>query len=220
MRDLLIIGAGELAEVALYYFTRDQNRKVSGFAVDPEFCGAESFCGKPLLPLEEALKLFPPQGHSAFVAIGYSDINHARVEKCTQLESHGYDLDSLLHSRAIAWDGFVLSSNCMILELTVIQPFTRVGRAVIARSGVYLGHHAVIGDGCYIGPQAAIGGGAKIGPRSFIGIHATIRDHVKIGERCIVGAGAVVLEDIPPESVISARKSEPLQVQSSEVSNI
>ncbi len=42
----------------------------------------------------------------------------------------------------------------------------------------------------------------RIGSGSFIGAHATILAGVTIGEQAIVGAGAVVVADVPPRTVV------------------
>lgn len=44
-------------------------------------------------------------------------------------------------------------------------------------------------------------GAISVGAHSFIGYGAIIMPGVKIGERCIIGAGAVVTKDIPDHSV-------------------
>jgi len=43
--------------------------------------------------------------------------------------------------------------------------------------------------------------GPTIGARVRIGVNVTILPYVNIGERCLIGAGAVVTKDIPSGSV-------------------
>ena len=40
-----------------------------------------------------------------------------------------------------------------------------------------------------------------IGPNCWFGTHVTVTDKARIGEHCVLGAGAVVLGEIPPHSV-------------------
>jgi len=40
-----------------------------------------------------------------------------------------------------------------------------------------------------------------IGPNCWFGAHVTVTDKARIGEHCVIGAGAVVLGEIPPDSV-------------------
>ena len=45
-------------------------------------------------------------------------------------------------------------------------------------------------------------GKIKVGKRSYIGAHVLIMPGVEIGERCVVGAGAVVTKDVPDGCVV------------------
>lgn len=42
-----------------------------------------------------------------------------------------------------------------------------------------------------------------IGKNCFIGAHAIIMPGVRIGDSCIVGSGAVVTQDVPPNSIVA-----------------
>ena len=62
---------------------------------------------------------------------------------------------------------------------------------------------AIIGDSVTVG-HAAVVHGCTVGRGSLIGIGSTILSHAKIGEFCIVGAGALVTErkEFPDRSLI------------------
>ena len=51
-------------------------------------------------------------------------------------------------------------------------------------------------------------------------MNVTIRDQVAIGERCVLGAGALVLEDQPDFSVVAPRGSERSPVPSTRLRRI
>jgi acetyltransferase-like isoleucine patch superfamily enzyme len=59
-----------------------------------------------------------------------------------------------------------------------------------------------------------ISGGVRVGDNAFIGVNSTVRDHVKIGARSVIGAGSLVLEDVPDDGVVAARGSELSKVPS------
>jgi acetyltransferase-like isoleucine patch superfamily enzyme len=46
-----------------------------------------------------------------------------------------------------------------------------------------------------------LAGNVQVGERSFIGANASVKQGVNIGSRVTVGAGAVVLNDIPDGEV-------------------
>jgi carbonic anhydrase/acetyltransferase-like protein (isoleucine patch superfamily) len=65
-----------------------------------------------------------------------------------------------------------------------------------------------------------ISGGVEIGEACFIGVNATLRDHVKIGARCVIGAGALILADAEPEGVYLGAATERSKVPSSRLRKI
>ena len=65
-----------------------------------------------------------------------------------------------------------------------------------------------------------VSGGVRIGQGSFVGVNVTIRDHVSIGKKCVLGAGALVLEDQPDFSVVAPRGSERSPVPSTRLRRI
>ena len=45
---LIIFGAGDIAELAHYYFTTDSDYEVTAFVVDRQHLEATQFCGLPV----------------------------------------------------------------------------------------------------------------------------------------------------------------------------
>ena len=58
-KPLVILGTGELAELAHYYFTQDAARPVAAFTADAQYLGAKEHLGAPLVPFEEVERRFP-----------------------------------------------------------------------------------------------------------------------------------------------------------------
>jgi len=48
-----------------------------------------------------------------------------------------------------------------------------------------------------IAAGATIGGSAHIGDRTFVGCNAFVKQKVKIGSNCTIGAGSVVTTNVP-----------------------
>lgn len=77
--------------------------------------------------------------------------------------------------------------------------------------GVFISNDASLGKDCVIFQNVTIGsnhlpdakrpGGPTLGDRVYIGAGAVIVGNVKIGNGCRIGAGAVVYEDMPDNSV-------------------
>lgn len=220
MKELVIFGVGDIAELANFYFENDSNRRIAAFTIDGSFIKEDTFCKKPVIAFDDVLLRFPPESHDIFIAVSYTKLNSVRTEKVESARKLGYGLASYVSTKATVFPGFIAEENVFILEDNTIQPFARVGKNVTLWSGNHVGHHSKIDDNCFIASHVVISGGVTIGKNCFVGVNVTIRDHVKIGERCVLGAGALILSDAPDESVFSPGATERAKVPSSRLRGI
>lgn len=207
-RQIIVFGTGEIAELADFYFTHDSEFEVVGFTVDGAYMKHSEFRGRPVLPFEQIVEKFAPERYGFFAAVSYTKLNVVRAEKVAAARAMGYRIVSYLSSRATTFSGFELKENCFILEDNTIQPFARVCDNVTLWSGNHIGHHSIIENDVFLASQIVVSGGVRIGQGSFVGVNVTIRDHVTIGKKCVLGAGALVLEDQPDFSVVAPRGTE------------
>lgn len=214
MKDVVIFGAGNIAELAAFYLTRDAGRRVVGFTVDAAYVTAPAWNGHPVVPWEEVERHYPPEHAEVFVAVSYAKLNKLRRDKVGEARSKGFGIASYISSRATIFDDFVAQPNQFILEDNTIQPFASIGENVTLWSGNHIGHHSSIAEDTFIASHVVVSGGVVIGPRCFIGVNVTIRDHVRIGADCVIGAGSLILSDIPDGSVLSPPATEISRVPS------
>ena len=220
MNPIVIFGAGDIAELADFYFTREVGRTVEAFMVDPDYLDSTSRFGRPLVSVEEAIERFSPSTHDAFVAISYSSMNRLRQNKFNELKNFGYSLASYISPKASVYSENI-GENAFILEDNTIQPFAVIGSNVTLWSGNHIGHHSIIGDNTFITSHVVVSGGVKVGQNCFIGVNATIRDHITLGAMTLVGAGALILEDTEAESVhMTVNHTEVRRVKSTRLKSI
>ncbi len=88
-------------------------------------------------------------------------------------------------------DRVKIHSNCYIAQFTEIQ------------DGAFLAPGVTIANDLYPGQStsAAMMSGPLIGAGAQIGVNVTILPFVRIGAGCLIGAGAVVVRDVPDGSV-------------------
>ncbi len=219
-KRLVIFGAGDIAQLAYYYFRVDSDYDVVAFTVDREYMRTASLFGLPIVPFEDVVMEYPPHNHDFFVALSYTKLNAVRKEKYVAAKEAGYTLASYVSTRATRLNDGQFGDNCFILEDNTIQPFVRIGNNVTLWSGNHIGHHSIIGDHTFIASHAVISGGVEIGEQCFIGVNATLRDHIRVGTKCIVGAGALLLGDADPEGVYVGSATERSKVPSSRLKKI
>ena len=220
MKNLIIFGATDAAELAHFYFTKDSNYRVVAFSVDAEYINADQFCGLPVIPFEEVVKVYPPDSHDFFVALGYSKLNQIRKHKYITSKHHGYRLASYVSSYATVLNNRMIGENCFILENNTIQPFVTIGNNVTLWSGNHIGHHSRIGDHCFLASHIVVSGRVEIGESCFIGVNATLRDNITIGENNIIGAGALILSDMESGGVYVGNETERSRVPSNRLRKI
>ncbi|HUP22831.1 MAG TPA: acetyltransferase [Thermoanaerobaculia bacterium] len=214
MAELVIFGAGDIARLAHFYFSRDSPHKVAGFAVDEEYREGEQFDGLPLVSAARLLDEFPPDRYQAFVALSYARMNRLRAEKYRWMLEQGYACVSYVSSRCSLLTEHPIGANCFILEDNTIQPYCRIGNDVTLWSGNHIGHDSVIEDHCFISSHVVVSGWVRVRSYSFLGVNSTLRDNITIGESCLIGAGAVVLGDTDNHGVYVPERAHKLDMDS------
>jgi sugar O-acyltransferase (sialic acid O-acetyltransferase NeuD family) len=202
-RDLVIVGAGENAEIACEYFTHDSPYEVVGFAVESAFVdkAPESLYDRPVVPFEELARRYDPKRHMAFVALSSMQLNRVRRRLYEATKAQGFACASYVSSHAFVWRNVTVGENTFVFEHNVLQHHVSVGDNVILWSGNHVGHRTRIDDHCFIASHVVISGYCSIGEHTFMGVNSTVADGLSIGADAVVGAGAVVVRDLDPRGV-------------------
>jgi acetyltransferase-like isoleucine patch superfamily enzyme len=112
--------------------------------------------------------------------------------------------------------GATVGADCNICDNVFIENQVKVGDRVTVKCGVQLWDGVTLEDDVFVGPNATFTNDPF--PRSrqvpskypttlvkkgaSIGANATILPGITIGERAMVGAGAVVTRDVPPNAIV------------------
>jgi len=189
---IVIIGAGETAEMAHQYFTFDSPYAVKAFAVEAGYATANELFDLPVVAFEDVERAYPPAEYDAFIAVSYAKLNRVRTRLYHEAKRKGYRLVSYVSSRAFVWSNVTIGDNCFVLEHNVVQYKATIGNNVTLWSGNHIGHRSWIRDNCFIASHAVVSGYCEIGESCFLGVNSCIADHVKIAPDCLIGMGAVV----------------------------
>lgn len=112
--------------------------------------------------------------------------------------------------------GAVIGEDCNICDHVFIENDVVIGDRVTVKCGVQLWDGIRLEDDVFVGPNATFTNDpfprSKKYPQEFsrivvqkgasIGANATILPGVTIGQNAMVGAGAVVTRDVPPNSIV------------------
>ena len=82
-----------------------------------------------------------------------------------------------------------------------IQADVEVGDNCAIHARAFISHECRIGNSCFVG-AGVLAGRVTLGDGAYIAINATVLPDVKIGKWATIGAGAVVLKDVPDHAVM------------------
>lgn len=206
MSEIVVFGAGQIADVARAYIDAHGGDRIVAFTVDGSHLAADTFAGRPLVAWEDLERLYPPDRVKLLGPLSFRRLNAFRRERHLEAKSRGYDFASFVHSSCHVHAEHV-GENCFILENCTLQPFSRIGDGVMIWSSTHVGHHATIGDHCFLSTHVGISSNVVLGEECFLAGKASIDYGRTVGARSFLGPAAVVLEDLPPESVVLGETS-------------
>jgi len=130
------------------------------------------------------------------VAVGSSA---ARAAIVARLMSPHLSFPALVHPQVALRPAqrVALGEGCLIQRGCLLTCDITLGRFVLLNLGCTLGHDSVLEDFCSLMPHANVGGGAHLGAGVYLGANATVIHQVRVGAHTTVGAGAVVVRDLP-----------------------
>jgi sugar O-acyltransferase (sialic acid O-acetyltransferase NeuD family) len=201
-RRLIIVGDSAFAEIAYEYFTHDSDYEVIAFSVERAYLNRDRLFNLPIVPFEDLENIYPPDGHSAYIAVVYTQLNRLRTRLTFAAKEKGYDLASYISSRAFVWKNVAIGEHVFICEDNTVQPFVTLGDNVVFWSGNHIGHHSKIGNNCFISSHVVISGFVEVGENCFLGVNSSIANNLKIGSDCWLGPNVTVVKNIPDGSFL------------------
>ncbi|MBK6264447.1 acetyltransferase [Marivirga sp. S37H4] len=110
--------------------------------------------------------------------------------------------DTAIHHNAIIGSKVQINVGSVVMPGVVINADTRIGKHVIINTSASVDHDCEIADFVHIAPNSSLCGGVKVGEGTLFGAGATAIPLVTIGKWCVIGAGAVITEDVPDYSLV------------------
>lgn len=209
MNKLIIWGASGHGKVVLdvvraqggftsIVFIDDASRKLSG-----------EFQGCRVAGARTELASLRTSGYAHFVvAIG---CNAARAECFQAARRIGIEPATLVHPTAAVSQSATIGRGTVVMPNAVINPDSVIGANCIINSGAIVEHDCCIADHVHLSPGVVLGGGVRVCAYSHIGLNASVLPEIEVGERAIVGAGAVVLEWVAPGDTVAGVPAKSLQ---------
>ena len=211
MKDLIIVGAGGFGREVAWLTERINKKKrewnLLGFLDDGNSL-KEDYNGYKVIGTTLDVNSFP----NAFFAcaIGAAKIRERVVTRMTTVNP-SIKFATLIDPSVEMSDTVSIGEGSIICAHTILTVNISVGRHVIVNLDCTVGHDAVIDDFVTIYPSVNVSGSTSIGHAVELGTGTQIIQEKAIGQCAIVGAGSVVVKDIPDKCVAVGIPAKPIR---------
>lgn len=95
-----------------------------------------------------------------------------------------------------------LGPGSIICSHVSMESNIRLGRHVHVNQNSTVGHDSLLGDYVTLSPLVALSGEVSVGDAAFLGTGSSVNQGLTLHERCVVGAGAAVISDVPARTTV------------------
>lgn len=212
MKDLIIFGAGGFGREVAWLVERINAQSPAwtllGFLDDDPAMQGRTVNGCPVLGGAEAAADYP---EAFFVCTaGASAVREKIVTRLRSL-SPGIRFATLIDPGAELSSLVKVGEGSIICAHSILTVNIDVGCHVIINLDCTVGHDAVLEDLVTLYPSVNVSGAVRVGRRTELGTGAQIIQGKRLGENVIVGAGAVVVSDIPADCTAVGCPARPIR---------
>jgi UDP-perosamine 4-acetyltransferase len=194
---VVILGGGGHAKVVIDILEQAAEFAIAGFLSPAE--QPDEICGYRRLGSDGALDEVLRSGvASAFVAIGD---NRRRMDCIALVRRHGFTLVNAISPAGIVSRHATLYCGIAVMPGAVINAGSVVQEGAIINTNATVDHDCVVGACAHVAPGTTLAGCVRLGDGVFLGTGSSVIPGIAIGSWTTVGAGAVVVADLPDHVV-------------------
>jgi len=199
--QVLIIGAGGHGRVVLEILRAGGQYQPVGFIDSAPALTGTKVGGLPVFGGANLLSKLRQQQkvRHAIVAIGD---NRVRPRYAALLREQGFELLNAIHPTASVAKTAILGTNIVIAAQSAVCNEARIGDSCILNTACVIDHECELEEAVHVCPKVALAGRVRAGAASWLGIGSTIIQCLSIGQNATVGAGAVVIRDVPDSATV------------------
>ena len=194
-KRLVIVGGGGFGrEVYAWVNTSPRWRSRAGIN-DVVFVDDDASKAPMRAPIVSTLGDYLPGERDVVIcAIGAPEVRRAVVEV---LKSNGAQMAIFIHDRAVLGDNVVVGIGTVVCPDVLVSCDVQIGEYVHINTGCAIGHDVTIGDYVTLSSACNLTGNVVVENDAFLATAVSVIPGKRIGAGSLVGAGSVVLKNVP-----------------------
>ncbi len=185
LNRLIIIGAGGHGKVVADIARLNGYKDIGFLDNDPE---VKECAGYPVFGPNNMTKELDGD---IFVAVG-----NGKIRKRLMNQYSGRNFPVLIHPNSVIGNAVLIGEGSVVMAGTVINTNTKVGRGCIINTSSSVDHDCIVRDFVHVSVGAHLCGTVTVDENTWIGTGVIVSNNVSICSDTIIGAGAVIIDDI------------------------
>lgn len=145
--------------------------------------------------------------YSCVLAVGSPTVRRTIFQRLAASPVH---YPSIVHPSATVSPDVQLAAGLVVAPGARIATNVNLGEHVHVDQNVTVGHDAVVLHFTRINPSACVSGSVTLEEEVLLGANSTVLQGLRVGRRTLLGAGAVLTRDAPPDSTLAGVPAQPL----------
>lgn len=183
---------------------------------DPKKKGT-AFLGYPVFGGFEMLDNFMKRDDAYFVNL-ITGSTRVRYETSRLMAQKGCRFANFIHP-SVDLTMTTIGQGNYIQEGVILQAGVCIGNNSSIHIGGLVGHETVIGHSVFIAHASSISGRVVIEDGAFIGTNATVLPRIRIGKWATIGAGSVIIRDVPDYATVVGNPGKVIKVTEAHYQN-
>lgn len=107
-----------------------------------------------------------------------------------------------IHPSAVISSYVEINEGTVIMAGVIVNASVNIGKHCIVNTGAVIDHDCTLRDFVHISPNVSLAGNVFVDEGTHIGIGTCVKQGIKIGKWVTIGAGSVIIRDIPDFAVV------------------
>lgn len=139
-------------------------------------------------------------------------IGSNRIRKMIAEKLKPATFTNAIHPSAVISPRSTVGIGTVVMANVSVNVHSSIGDHVILNTNCSIDHDCVVENFAHISPNVALAGNVQVGEGTQVGIGASVIQGIRIGKWAIVGAGAVIIRDVPDYAVVVGNPGRVLKI--------